>query len=97
LIPLALVEKAMKRTDIEAVGPKIMGIDPAEYGDDDTVMGYGRVGWCTAVRRYHKKGPMEVVGLAARAIESGSRTSSTWTPAASGQGSPTAWLSSAIR
>jgi hypothetical protein len=30
LIPLALVEKAMKRTDVEAVGPKIMGIDPAE-------------------------------------------------------------------
>lgn len=68
LIPLILVEKAMKRTDIEAAGPKIMGIDPAEYGTDDTVfiLRQGRV--VTGVKRYHKKGPMEVVGLAGMAI-----------------------------
>lgn len=68
LIPLALVERAMRNTDVEATGPKIMGIDPAEYGDDDTVfvLRQGRV--VTAIKRYHKKGPMEVVGLAAMAI-----------------------------
>ena len=68
LIPLVLVEKAMKRKDVEAIGPKIMGIDPAEYGTDDTVfvLRQGRV--VLAVKRYHKKGPMEVVGLAGMAI-----------------------------
>ena len=68
LIPLILVERAMKRTEVEAVGPKIMGIDPAEYGSDDTVflLRQGRV--VPATKRYHKKGPMEVVGLAGLAI-----------------------------
>jgi len=69
LIPLVLVEKAMKRTDVEAVGPKIMALDPAEYGTDDTVMGYRQGRVVPATRRYHKKGPMEVVGLAARAFD----------------------------
>lgn len=69
LIPLATVEKAMKRKGLEAVGPKIMGIDPAEYGDDDTVFGLRQGRVLHATKRYHKRGPMEVVGLAANAIE----------------------------
>ena len=68
LIPLVLVEKAMKQKQLDGVGPKIMGIDPAEYGTDDTVfiLRQGRV--VIATKRYHKKGPMEVVGLAGMAI-----------------------------
>jgi len=69
MIPLILVERAMKRKDVEAIGAKIMGIDPAEYGADDTVfvLRQGRV--VLGVRRFHGRGPMEVVGLAARAIQ----------------------------
>lgn len=69
LLSLNLVEKAMKNTTIEALGPKIMGIDPAESVDgDDTVfcLRQGRV--VLGIKRYHGKGTMEVVGLAAMAI-----------------------------
>lgn len=68
LIPLILVERAMRAKDIEAVGPKIMALDPAEYGSDDTVMGYRQGRVVPEVRRYHGKGPMEVVALAAQAF-----------------------------
>ena len=64
-IPLDLVEDAMRPQKIEQGEnvPKIMGVDPAEYGDDDTAIcvRVGRVvPW---VKRYSKKGPMEVVGI----------------------------------
>lgn len=64
-IPLELVEDAMRPQKIEQSEnvPKIMGVDPAEYGDDDTAitLRMGRVvPW---VKRYSKKGPMEVVGI----------------------------------
>ena len=46
-----------------------MGIDPAEYGDDDTMfsMRQGRV--VVSTERHHGRGPMEVVGLAARRMD----------------------------
>jgi hypothetical protein len=68
LLPLPLIERAMRNTNIEAVGPKIMGIDPAEYGSDDTIfiLRQGRV--APLVKRFHGRGPMEVVALAAQAI-----------------------------
>lgn len=69
LIPLIVVERAMKQTGLEAVGPKIMGIDPAEYGSDDTVFGMRQGRVVHATKRMHGRGPMEVVGLAAKAIE----------------------------
>jgi hypothetical protein len=67
-IPLELVEDAMKPQTIEISGnmPKIMGVDPAEYGDDDTAitLRQGRVvPW---IRSWSKKGTMEVVGITAR-------------------------------
>jgi hypothetical protein len=73
MIPIAWCEKALKETEIEAVGVKILGIDPAEYGEDSTVfiMRQGRV--VENLRRYHKRGPMEIVGLAASCIDE-------WTP-----------------
>jgi len=72
LFSLARIEKAMATTGLEAVGPKIMGIDPAESdlesGDDTVfVLRQGRV--VHEVLRYHGRNTMETVGLAARAIE----------------------------
>jgi hypothetical protein len=51
------------------MGARIMGIDPAEYGKDDTVfiVRQGRV--VLDYQRHHGKGTMEVVGLAARFAE----------------------------
>ena len=69
LISLAKIERAMKQTGLEAVGPKVMAVDPAEYGDDDTVMGYRQGRVVPETRRYHKRGPMEVVALAAKAFD----------------------------
>lgn len=67
-IPLELVEDAMRPQKIDQSEnvPKIMGVDPAEYGDDDTAITIriGRVvPW---VKRFSKKGPMEVVGIVSR-------------------------------
>lgn len=69
-ISLDLVEDAMAVAPIEIEitenTPVIMGVDPAEYGDDDTAITIrtGRtVPW---VRRFSKKGPMEVVGIVAK-------------------------------
>lgn len=70
LLSLDLVEKAMRNKDVEAIGPKIMGIDPAESVDgDDTVfvLRQGRV--VQAVKRYHGRNTMEIVGLAGLAIQ----------------------------
>lgn len=66
-ITLESVEDAMGGKVIEDQGasPKIMGVDPAEYGDDATAIAkrQGRV--VEPVKRYYKKGTMEVVGLVA--------------------------------
>jgi hypothetical protein len=66
LISPAKVEKARKQQDIEARGARIMGVDPAEYGDDDSAIcrRQGRV--VSGIRRFSKKGPMELVGLVAK-------------------------------
>ena len=76
LLPLPLIEKAMRAkskeddpTGVEGVGPKIMGIDPAEYGSDDTVFTLRQGRTIPNVKRYHGRGPMEVVSLAVNAIE----------------------------
>lgn len=68
LLPLPLIERAMKNKDIEAVGPKIMGIDPAEYGSDDTIFILRQGRTAPFVKRFHGRGPMEVVSLAAQTI-----------------------------
>jgi hypothetical protein len=71
LFSLARIEKAMAVEELDAVGPKIMGIDPAESekeSADDTVMvlRQGRV--VHEVLRFHGRSTMEIVGLAAKAI-----------------------------
>jgi hypothetical protein len=71
-IVLALVSRAMILSlNVEPAGPKIMGVDPAEYGDDATAIllrqgrrafGLDRDG---KVKRLYKYGPMDVVGQVA--------------------------------
>lgn len=65
LIDPALVGKARLSEEPEA-GPRILGVDPAEYGADSTaiVLRAGRA--ATRLWRYNNKGPMEVVGLVAK-------------------------------
>ena len=68
-IPSALVRRARDTRGQESRGAKIMGVDPAEYGDDDTAIAYrcGRV--VEKVETHAKLGTMEVVGRVALAAD----------------------------
>jgi hypothetical protein len=46
--------------------PRIMGVDPAEYGDDATAIVKRNGGKVLPVERHYKRGPMEVAGIVAR-------------------------------
>lgn len=64
-----LVLKARKTENVEAFGPKKLGVDPARFGDDRTSLCYrqGRkVHW---IRSYAKKNTMEVAGIVKKAID----------------------------
>lgn len=65
LIKHALVAKARRARDVEALGPRIMGLDPAEYGDDWTsvTLRQGRV--ARRLDRWNGAGTMETVGRVA--------------------------------
>lgn len=65
LIKPDLVGSARK-ADIEGKGPLILGVDPAEYGDDSTAIALRAGRKCSKLWRYNRKGPMEVVGLVAK-------------------------------
>lgn len=62
LIKATLVAKARRNRDIDAVGPRIWGLDPAEYGDDDTSLmeRQGRVS--KKLGSWNGLGTMETVG-----------------------------------
>ncbi len=62
LIRSAWVMKARRTRDLEALGPKIMAVDPAEYGDDSTsvMLRQGRV--ARRLQRWNGLGTMETVG-----------------------------------
>lgn len=66
--PFDVVE-ARKPKTVEPVGAVMLGVDPAEYGDDDTaiVLRQGRV--VKKTWRFSKKGPMEVAGIVAQLID----------------------------
>ena len=63
-ISVEAVLKARKTLAVESLGPLILGVDPAEYGADDTVI-IGRRGRdaSSIYQRHHGRGPMEVVGI----------------------------------
>lgn len=65
-IPAALVSKSRKTVGTEARGARIMGVDVAEYGDDDSAVAKreGRV--CYPLSTWHGRSTMETVGLVAR-------------------------------
>lgn len=65
LIPSNLVQKARKCSGVEARGARIMGVDPAEYGDDDSVITrrQGRV--ALPQKRLHGKSQIELANLTA--------------------------------
>ena len=66
LIPLALVDRAMMaKVAPMADTPYIMGVDPAEYGEDDTAIAGRRGRVVDKIERFNGRGPMEVVGLVA--------------------------------
>lgn len=61
LISAALVMAARKVRGVEPIGPKILGVDPAEYGDDETscMLRQGRV--AIKLGGWQGLGPMETV------------------------------------
>lgn len=63
LFTMEEVSLSRKRRQIEARGPRILGVDPAEYGDDDSALTErtGRV--CPWTKAYSKKGTMELAGI----------------------------------
>lgn len=65
LIPAAGVINAMACTTAEAFGPKIIGVDPAEFGDDDSAVARRQGRKVHDVKRRHGLDPMEVVGWVA--------------------------------
>jgi hypothetical protein len=65
LIDPHFVAKARASTEEES-GPRIMGVDPAEYGNDATAIAFRAGRCCSRIERFYKKGPMEVVGLVAK-------------------------------
>ncbi len=69
LLPVLLVSAARRVRDVEAIGPLIMGVDPAEYGSDYTSVWLrrGRVAW--RVGKWNGLGPMETVGKVGLLIE----------------------------
>lgn len=69
VLPTAWIIKARKTRGLEARGAVIMGVDPAEYGADDTVIVVRRGRVILYQIRRHGLSPMEVVGLAAKTAE----------------------------
>lgn len=67
LIPLPLVERAQSTREAPSeTAPVIMGVDPAEYGEDDTAIAVRQGRTAKPLERFHGRGTMEIVGLVAR-------------------------------
>lgn len=64
-ITAQLVESA-RGVVVEPKGARIMGVDVAEYGDDDTAVAFRQGRSVLPIKAWHGRGPMEVVGLVAR-------------------------------
>ena len=62
-----LVAKA-RAAEYEARGALVMGVDPAEMGEDATAIAFRRGRFCEPVATWHKRDTMEVAGIAANLI-----------------------------
>lgn len=69
LISPEAVQLARKTKITEEYGALCIGVDPAEYGEDDSVIVVRRGRAVLKVERYSKKGTMELAGLVAIAID----------------------------
>lgn len=69
LIPPVIVSAARRREKPQGIGPLILALDPAEYGDDDSafVMRRGRL--VHPIKAVNGVGPMEQAGMLAGLIE----------------------------
>lgn len=66
LITADLVVRARKTAGIEAMGARIMGVDPAEYGDDDSAIAFRQGRVVPHILRRSKLGTMQLAGLVAK-------------------------------
>lgn len=62
LIKATLVAKARRNRDLDAVGPRIMAVDPAEYGDDSTSVMFRQGRVAKRLGKWNGLGTMETVG-----------------------------------
>jgi hypothetical protein len=69
LIAPAIVSAARHRQKPEGVGPLILTLDPAEYGDDDSAFVLRRGRLVYPIEAFNGRGPMELVGMTAVRIE----------------------------
>jgi len=63
------VAEARRRKRPDGIGPLIMSLDPAEYGDDDSVFGLRRGRLVYPFEAFHGRGPMELTGMAAERLD----------------------------
>jgi len=62
LIKATTVAKARRTRDLDAVGPRIMAVDPAEYGDDYTSVMFRQGRVSRRLGKWNGLGTMETVG-----------------------------------
>lgn len=62
LIKATLVAKARRNRGLDPVGPRIMAVDPAEYGDDDTSVMFRQGRVSRRLGKWNGLGTMETVG-----------------------------------
>lgn len=62
LIKATLVARARRNRDLDPVGPRIMAVDPAEYGDDSTSVMWRRGRVSRRLGKWQGLGTMETVG-----------------------------------
>lgn len=67
--PLDVLEARKRKPDLEAIGAKVLGVDPAEYGDDDSAIVLRQGRKVLKTWRYSKVGPMELAGIVAEIID----------------------------
>lgn len=69
LIKADVIMKARKATNVEKVGPYLVGVDPARFGDDRTsiIRRQGRVAF--NLESHRNKDTMEVAGMCARILK----------------------------
>lgn len=69
LISPEAVMQARKTNDIKAIGAKIVGVDPARFGDDKTGIAFRQGRVISEVITYSKKNTMEIAGICANILQ----------------------------